>query len=168
MRTDRDFDEFALSAWSRLRWSAFLLCGDHHLAEDLTQAALARTYARWRHVRRDDALAYTRKVLVNLNIDRVRRKRPVEAGDLLPDRPSTDRGPATTDDRDEVVRLLAGLTERERRVVVLRHYFDLSEAAVASELDMAPGTVKSTLSRALRKLRVSAAQDAPVSSGGPR
>jgi RNA polymerase sigma factor (sigma-70 family) len=59
------------------------------------------------------------------------------------------------EDRDLVVRLLAVLTERERRVVVLRHYFDLSEADVAAELGIAPGTVKSTLSRALSKLRVS-------------
>jgi RNA polymerase sigma factor (sigma-70 family) len=58
-----------------------------------------------------------------------------------------------------VQRLLTTLTDRERRVVVLRHYFDLSEAQVAAELGIAPGTVKSTLSRALRKLRVSAAKD---------
>jgi len=165
-RSDRDFDEFAVSAWPRLRWSAYLLCGDHHLAEDLAQAALARTYSRWRHVRHADALAYTRKVLVNLNLDRVRRKRPVEVSDLVTDRPSVDRGSCVADDRDEIVRLLSGLTERERRVVVLRHYFDLSEAAVAAEIGIAPGTVKSTLSRALAKLRVSAAEAAPVSAGG--
>lgn len=167
-RSDRDFDEFAVSAWPRLRRSAYLLCGDHHLAEDLAQAALARTYSRWRHVRREDALAYTRKVLVNLNLDRVRRKRPFEVGDLVADRPSVDRGPAAADDRDEIVRLLAGLTSRERQVVVLRHYFDLSEATVAAELGLAPGTVKSTLSRALAKLRVTVAESeaAPVSAGG--
>jgi len=168
-RSDRDFDEFAASAWPRLRWSAYLLCGDHHLAEDLAQTALARTYSRWRHVRREDALAYSRKVLVNLNLDRVRRKRPVEVGDLVADRPSPDRGPGgAADDRDEIVRMLAGLTPRERQVVVLRHYFDLSEATVAAELGLAPGTVKSTLSRALAKLRVTAAESeaAPVSAGG--
>ncbi|GAA3542776.1 hypothetical protein GCM10022263_32440 [Nocardioides daeguensis] len=65
----------------------------------------------------------------------------------------------TVEDRDQVVRLLAGLTERERRVVVLRHYCDLSEAAVAAELGIAPGTVKSALSRALAKLRVSITED---------
>ncbi len=68
-----------------------------------------------------------------------------------------DVGP---DDRDLIVRLLAELTERERRVVVLRHYYDLSEATVAQELGIAPGTVKSTLARALTKLRVRV--DAPV------
>ncbi len=154
--TGSDFDEFAVAAWPRLRRSAYLLTGDHHLAEDLAQTALARTYASWRRVRRADALAYARRTLVNLNIDRIRRRRITEVGDgpiaLLPDR----RLPhGTSDDRDEIVRMLGGLTERERRVVVLRHYFDLSEAQVAAELGIARGTVKSTLARALAKLRVS-------------
>ncbi len=148
------FDEFALAAWPRLRWAGYLLTGDHHLAEDLAQAALVRTYAAWSRVTRGDAHAYARRVLVNLNIDRLRRRRPeVELGQAVePVAP-----PATSDDRDEVVRLLATLTERERRIVVLRHYFDLSEAQVAAELEISRGTVKSTLSRALAKLRVTAA-----------
>lgn len=149
---DTAFDDFAVVAWPRLRWSAYLLTGDHHLAEDLAQTALARTYAAWSRVRRDDALAYARKVLVNLNIDRMRRRRVVEVRgdhDVAARRSGTD----DAEDRDQVVRLLATLTERERRVVVLRHYFDLSEAAVAAELGIAQGTVKSTLARALGKLR---------------
>ena len=150
------FDEFVVAAWPRLVRSAYLLCGDHHLAEDLAQTALSRTFARWRHVRRDDALAYARTVLVNLNIDRLRRRRLVEVRDALPERPDPRRGPAGSEDRDEVVRLLQSLTERERRIVVLRHYFDLAEADVARELGISPGTVKSTLSRALAKLRVQA------------
>ena len=150
------FDEFATAAWPRLRRSAYLLTGDHHLAEDLTQAALVRTYAHWRRVRRADALAYTRRVLVNLNIDRIRRRHgSVDVGDTLleivPSRPDN-----RVDERDEAVRLLRTLTDRERRIVVLRHYFDLSEAEVAHELGVARGTVKSTLSRALGKLRVAA------------
>lgn len=163
MTQAQEFDEFAAAAWPRLRRSAYLLTGDHHLAEDLAQTALARTYASWRRVRRDDALAYARKVLVNANIDRVRRRRLREFGGpgadgLLAERAAAGHGPEIASDRDEVVRLLAGLTERERRVVVLRHYFDLSEAEVARELGIAPGTVKSALSRALRKLRVRAAE----------
>ncbi len=148
------FDEFATAAWPRLRRSAYLLTGNHHLAEDLAQTALVRTYAHWRRVRRADALAYARKVLVNLNIDRIRRRHgTVDVGDTLlenlPSRPDT-----RVDARDEAVRLLQTLTDRERRIVVLRHYFDLSEAEVAHELGVARGTVKSTLSRALGKLRV--------------
>jgi len=173
-RADEEFDEFAVAAWPRLLRSAYLLCGDHHLAEDLVQTALARTYARWRHVRRDDAPAYARRVLVNLNIDRLRRRRPVEVHDALPDRPDPAPGTDASDDRAEVVRLLATLTERERRVVVLRHYFDLPEPLVAKELGISAGTVKSTLSRALAKLRVHAHDTEPTStvttltSGGAR
>ena len=161
-RSDVDFDEFAAAAWPRLRWSAYLLTGDHHLAEDLAQTALVRTYAAWGRVRRADALAYSRKVLVNLNIDRMRRRHLHEVGDdALATEAAPDRGDPTGD-RDEVVRLLAGLTDKERRVVVLRHYFDLSEADVAAELGIAPGTVKSTLSRALAKLRVTATTYEPT------
>ncbi|HWJ81567.1 MAG TPA: SigE family RNA polymerase sigma factor [Nocardioides sp.] len=152
--TDEAFDEFASAAWPRLHRIGFLLTGDHHLAEDLAQATLVRTYASWRRVRHGDAGAYSRRVLINLNIDRVRRRRLTEVGDG-PLETIAARSAGTTDDRDQIVRLLAGLTERERRVVVLRHYCDLSEADVAAELGIAAGTVKSTLSRALGKLRVS-------------
>jgi RNA polymerase sigma-70 factor (sigma-E family) len=164
MRAEGEFDQFAAMAWPRLRWAAYLLCGDHGMAEDLAQTALVRTYSAWSRVRRDDALAYSRKVLVNLNIDRLRRRRHVEVGvDQVHVEPVTPDATAATDERDELFRLLAGLTERERQVVVLRHYFDLSEAAVAAELRIAQGTVKSTLSRALGKLRVSAQG---ISTGG--
>lgn len=155
---DREFDEFAEAAWPRLRRSAYLLTGDSHLAEDLAQTALVRTYAHWRRVRRADALAYARRVLVNLNTDRLRRRRMLEVGDGEHGTDLSqvaDLADGRADERDEIVRLLRTLTDRERRVVVLRHYFDLSEAEVARELDIAPGTVKSTLSRALGKLRVS-------------
>lgn len=155
---DREFDEFAHGAWPRLHRSAYLLTGDRQLAEDLAQTALERTYARWRTVRRGDAMAYARRIVVNLNIDRLRRRRFLEVGgDALSHadaRVADADAFATTHDREHVVRLLAGLTEKERRVVVLRHYYDLSEAQVAAELGIAPGTVKSTLSRALAKLRV--------------
>jgi len=155
---DEAFDEFATTAWPRLHRIGYLLTGDHHLAEDLAQAALVRTYSSWSRVRAGDAPAYARRVLLNLNIDRLRRRRVVEVGDAALDVvPETGR--STVEDRDLIVRLLAGLTERERRVVVLRHYCDLSEAAVAAELGIAPGTVKSALSRALAKLRVSITED---------
>lgn len=151
---DEEFDQFAVVAWPRLRRIGFLLTGDHHLAEDLAQTALIRTYAAWRKVREGDPAAYSRRVLINLNIDRMRRRRLTEVGDaplaVMPVAADT-----SVDDRDQVVRLLARLTDRERRVVVLRHYCDLSEADVARELGIAPGTVKSALARALGKLRVS-------------
>lgn len=157
--SDDEFDEFAVVAWPRLRWAAYLLTSDHHLAEDLAQTALVRTYSSWGRVRRGDAMAYARKVLVNLNIDRLRRRRFREVGEEhLESRPGApDDSP---ENRAELVQLLSGLTTKERRVVLLRHYFDLSEASVAAELGIATGTVKSTLARALQKLRVVAAEQA--------
>lgn len=156
MTKDEEFDAFATTAWPRLRRSAYLLTGDDHLADDLTQAALERTYSRWSRVRQQDAVAYARRILVNLNIDRLRRRRGVvEVSEAaLATRPVRDVDRVMVEDRDELVRLLAGLTDKERRVVVLRHYFDLSEAQTADELGVAPGTVKSTSARALAKLRV--------------
>lgn len=150
---DEDFDDFAYAAWPRLRWSAFLLTGDSHLAEDLAQTALAKTFASWSRVRRDDAHAYARRVLVNANIDRLRRRRVVEVGDETLAGVADTSPTSRVEDGDELVRLLAGLSSRERRVVVLRYYFDLSEATVADELGVSIGTVKSTASRALAKLR---------------
>ena len=156
MSRDDDFDTFAAAAWPRLRRSAYLLTFDDHLADDLAQTALERTYSHWSRVRRQDALAYARRTLVNLNVDRLRRRRGVvEVSDAaLATVPARDVDRVIVEDRDELLRLLAGLTDRERRVVVLRHYFDLSESQTAGELGIAPGTVKSTLARALGKLRV--------------
>ncbi|MGL5826548.1 MAG: SigE family RNA polymerase sigma factor [Nocardioides sp.] len=164
---DREFDDFARAAWPRLRWAAYLLCGDHHLAEDLAQAALSRTYSRWRSVRRADAVAYTHRVLINLNIDRMRRRRPIETTDTVAEqRASHSAGPGQlAEDRDLVIRLLGQLTGREREVVVMRHYFDQSEAEVARELGISAGTVKSALSRALAKLRATAVHTPDLSKG---
>ena len=150
---DREFDEFAVAAWPRLRWTAYLLCGDEHLAEDLAQTTLVKTYAAWKRVRRGEAYSFARRTLVNTNIDRLRRRRFRE----VPAEEQHDRSGAGhtdgVDDVDLIVRLLRGLSERERRVVVLRHYWDLTEAAVAEELGISIGTVKSTASRALAKVR---------------
>ncbi|MCW2846043.1 MAG: polymerase, sigma-24 subunit, subfamily [Marmoricola sp.] len=158
-RRDRAFDEFAASAWPRLRWTAYLLSGDHHLAEDLAQTALVKTYAAWRRVRPGEAYSYARRTLVNTNIDRLRRRRFREVADDGHDasahRVEGRTGDQTegVDDADLIVRLLSRLSERERRILVLRHYWDLSEAAVADELGISIGTVKSTTSRALAKVR---------------
>jgi RNA polymerase sigma-70 factor (sigma-E family) len=151
---DRAFDEFAVTAWPRLRWTAYLLTGDEHLAEDLAQTTLVKTYAAWSRVRKGEAYSFARRTLVNTNIDRLRRRhfREVQATE------AHDAGVSGhtdgVDDTDLIVRLLGELSPRERRVLVLRHYWDLSEATVADELGISVGTVKSTTSRALAKVRV--------------
>jgi RNA polymerase sigma-70 factor (sigma-E family) len=168
-RGDEDFAEFARASYTGLRHAAYLLTGDRHSAEDAAQTALVRTYAAWSRVRRDDAYAYARKVLVNHVTDRWRRRlREYPTGDL-PDNPG---GPDPADEvalRQWVTGALAALTARERAVVVMRYLFDQPEAAVAKDLGISVGTVKSTSSRALAKLRVRAAADAqPQPIGGER
>jgi RNA polymerase sigma-70 factor (sigma-E family) len=169
-RADEEFAEFAQASFAGLRHAAYLLTGDRHTAEDAAQTALVRTYAAWSRVRRDDAYAYARKVLVNHVTDRWRRRlREYPAGEL-PERPAA--GPDPADQvalRQWVTGALAGLTGRERAVIVLRYLFDLPEAAVARDLGISVGTVKSTSSRALAKLRAGAGDEIrPQPIGGER
>jgi RNA polymerase sigma-70 factor (sigma-E family) len=157
-RADDDFAEFAQASYGGLRHAAWLLTGDGHAAEDAVQTALVRTYAAWSRVRRDDAYAYARKVLVNHVTDRWRRKlREYPAADL-PDRAASPDPADEVALRHWITGALATLTVRERAVIVMRYLFDLPEAAVARDLGITAGTVKSTSSRALAKLRTKAGE----------
>ncbi|WP_460757343.1 SigE family RNA polymerase sigma factor [Myceligenerans cantabricum] len=160
-----EFTEFMRSARDPLHRMAFLLCGDRHRAEELTQQTFERCYRHWHKARQGEPLAYARRILANLRIDTWRRtRREVLAGpeDLLNEpaasgdgfRGDTTRSSTrTVEDRDAVVRALLQLPLKQRRVVVMRHLLDLSETEVAGELDMPLGTVKSTASRGLAQLR---------------
>ena len=75
---DAEYYEFVAASWRRLCWTAYMLTGDRQLAEDLAQTAPVKTYVAWPRVRRDDAFAYARRVLVNANIDRLRRRHLTE------------------------------------------------------------------------------------------
>lgn len=161
---DERFEEFVAACWPRLRRAAYLLTGDREDAEDLAQTALARTYAAWRRVRHADAFAYARKAMVNANVDRHRRRRGVRLQAIDTEPVAGDDDLAAANDRDEVIRLLDRLTARERAVVVLRYYYDCSEAHVADQLGVRPGTVKSSAARALAKLRIDVDDEAHVSS----
>ena len=154
---DERFAEFVDIASPGLLHTAWLLTGNHHASVELVQATLVKTYMAWSRVDPGKSVAYARRVLVNQAHDTWRRDSREIGVDSFFDK--AEPGTSATDSvesRDLIVRLLAGLPTRQREVVVLRHYFDLSEAAVAGELGIATGTVKSTLSRALEKLRVSA------------
>jgi len=159
-RGDEEFVEFATASSARLQHVAYLLTGNRHEAEDAAQSALVRTYAAWQRVRRRDAYAYARTVLANLVTDQWRRPVREYPTEVLPE------GPVPRDLADDVTRrrwligALDVLSVRERAVIVLRHYLDLSEADVASELSLSLGTVKSLNSRGLAKLRL--AMDAVV------
>ena len=138
--------------------AAWLLVGDEHRAEELTQQALVRTYAAWSRAGRDP-LPYARRVLVNLRVDtwRRRRREVLVAPDDLPETavPASRR----TEDRDQLLRALALLTPRQRRIVVLRHLLDLADAEGADDLGISPGTVRSTASRGLAVLRAALTAD---------
>jgi RNA polymerase sigma-70 factor (sigma-E family) len=156
---DEEFTAFVRSASPGLGRVAWLLCGDAHQAEELVQQALVRTYVAWPKARARDPYAYARRVLANQRVDTWRRRRREVLMDpsAVPDRgQSTER----SEDRDRLVRALALLTARQRRVVVLRHLLDLSEREVADDLGIGVGTVKSTASRALARLRTELADQA--------
>jgi RNA polymerase sigma-70 factor (sigma-E family) len=145
---------FVAGAQSSLHHLAWLLTGDVHRAEELVQDTLVRIYGAWPRVRDDDPYAYTRRVLVNAKTDTWRRRR---REDLVEEPPepegTTSAGEDAVDDRLSLVAALRALTGRERAVLALRYFADLSEAATAAELGVSVGTVKSTASRALAKLR---------------
>jgi RNA polymerase sigma-70 factor (sigma-E family) len=145
--------------------TAWFLTGDTDRAQELTQAALVKTYLAWPRIDRDRAHAYARKCLVNHKIDvwRATRHEVIsdftapgpELGSPSPGTPwqSPANEMATTDDRDDLVRRLSLLPRQQRTVVVLRYYADQSEAAVAEALGISVGSVKSAASRGLATLR---------------
>jgi RNA polymerase sigma-70 factor (sigma-E family) len=152
MTAAEEFVEFAEAAAPRLRRTAFLLCGDWHTAEDLTQSALAQVFVSWRRIRRRDAAhAYATRTLVNLYLAdrRLRRVDEVLTGSV-PDRPAEQQMPET---RLWVRGLLASLPPRARAVVVLRYWDDLSVEQAAQVLGCSTGNIKSQSARALDRLR---------------
>ncbi|WP_123372370.1 SigE family RNA polymerase sigma factor [Cellulomonas sp. PhB150] len=153
---DAEFTAFATTAQAELGRMAWLLTGDVHLAAELVQTALVRTYTAWPRARAGDPLAYARRVLANARIDlwRRRRREVLVAPDDVPHQPSADEG-ATVEHRDELVRALAELSPQQRRVVVLRYLVGLSEREVADDLGVSAGTVKTQASRGLHRLRAS-------------
>jgi RNA polymerase sigma-70 factor (sigma-E family) len=157
-RGDSEFVEFVEASSVRLLRAAYLLTGDRHQAEDDVQTTLARTYSSWSRVRRQDAYSYARKVLANHVIDRWRRPMREHPDDNIADVVAPDSFVAAVVEQDWLMRALARLSARERAIVVMRHYWDLSEADVAAELKVSLGTVKSTSSRALAKMRLDAGQ----------
>ncbi len=155
MRDEAGFRAFVEANGATLQHAARLLTGDHHRGEDLVQTALTKVYLKWGRI--DAPLAYARKALVNAHIDQSRRRwwgeRPTE---FLPETPTGTGEEGPSDTRDELRRLLSGLSARERSVVVMRYYCDLSEADTAATLGIPVGTVKSSCARALARLRVEA------------
>ena len=152
---DAQFQAFVRARWTHLVRTAYLLTGDPHDAEDLTQTALAKAYRSWRRVRRSDSPeAYVRRVLVSCNSDRFRKRRVTERLTAAPpERAGQDDAVSRADERSVLMDALAGLPPRQRAVVVMRYWEDLSEAETAEVLGCSQGTVKSQASKGLAKLR---------------
>src|SRR5260370_27943828 len=149
------FAAFVEAREGALQRTAWLLTGDWALAEDLVQTALVRSWPRWERIRRrDDPDVYVRRVMVNAWATWSRRKwRGEQATETVPDSPAPGDVAAEVAVRMAIRSVLTSLTARQRAVLVLRVFDDLSEAQVAQVLDCAVGTVKSTMAQALAKLR---------------
>ncbi|MFR9777090.1 SigE family RNA polymerase sigma factor [Micromonospora sp. MS34] len=151
---EEEFREFVAARSGALLRTAYLLAGDWATAEDLLQTALTKTYLAWKRLGGIEALEpYARRVLVNTSTSWWRRRwhgeRPTE---VLPERAGVDEIEQQLD-RDALWRHLQALPARQRAVLVLRFYEDMSEAQTAALLEISPGTVKSQTSRALNTLR---------------
>ncbi len=152
----RAFEDFVRDSGDTLLRLAVLLASDQQLAEDICQEALERLAARWSRVASPGA--FCRRVIHNLVIDRARmaQRRPRELG-LYPAHDSSD--PRCGDNlsavelRPALLDALDALTAQQRAIVVLRYFDDRSEAEVAELLGVSHGTVKSTASRAMARLR---------------
>lgn len=153
--TAEGFDEFVLSRSTRLLRTAFLLTQDWALAEDLLQTSLVKAWSAWRRIEGDPE-PYVRRIMVNTQASWWRRRwRAEQPTDEIPEPTGDHRGePMTFDTRDELWQALRRLPTRQRTVLVLRYFEDLSEIEIAETMGCSLGTVKSQASRALAKLRL--------------
>jgi RNA polymerase sigma-70 factor (sigma-E family) len=149
---ERDFGAFVAARATSLLRVAYLACGDATEAEDLLQTALERTYRSWDRVRHDSPEPYVRRVIINTAISRARRRAILS---IIPMHSPPERSARATDVdlRHVLMEALRALPPRQRAVIVLRYWEDLSETQTAEVLGCSVGTVKSQASKALAKLR---------------
>jgi RNA polymerase sigma-70 factor (sigma-E family) len=145
---EQEFTAWAAGVERRLLRSAYLLTGDLHRAEDLVQEALVKVALRWDRLRDGNPTAYARTVIVRDNISWWRKRRDVPVESVAETTVSSDPDVALV-----VRRALGRLTQKQRAVVVLRHFDDLSVEETAAVLGVAVGTVKSQNAQALARLR---------------
>ena len=150
MATPEGFREYVVARQTALLRTAYLLTGHAQDAEDLVQMALVKVVPNWRRIA-DNPEPYVRRVLINENVSRWRRRRwREETTGVLPE------GLADAPDLVEMMAVrsaLATLAPRQRAVIVLRYYEGLSEAEIAATLGIASGTVKSQARDALARLK---------------
>ncbi|NHC16324.1 SigE family RNA polymerase sigma factor [Motilibacter deserti] len=149
------FDEFVSARAGSLYRSAYLLAGDPHAAQDLVQTALLKVLPKWGDIRSEPE-AYVRRVMYNEHVSWWRRRRHVHehlSGDV-PEAPTVEPAPAeAAASRLDLQSALRQLTAKQRAILVLRYYEDLTEAQTAEVLGCAVGTVKRQSHVALARLR---------------
>jgi RNA polymerase sigma-70 factor (sigma-E family) len=149
-----DFESFVRENWAALMSIAMAISQSRAEAEDLVQTALTNAYSRWRRIRRDEALAYLRRSILNAKVSRWRKHRGnevtvAELPDRLDRRADTDR----VDARQSLLPLLRALPPGQRAVLVLRYLIDLPDDEIAETLRVSPATVRSQAARGLTTLR---------------
>jgi len=150
MTPPESFEEYVAARYAALTRTAYLLTGHHQDAEDLVQTVLMKAVGAWRRIQADPE-PYVRRMLVNENISRWRRHRGRELTVAsVPDRALSD---AVVDGRLDLLAALRQLSPRQRTVLVLRYFEDLTEAQTAELMGTALGTVKSQARDALARLR---------------
>ena len=154
---DGEFRDFMHARWPAMVRLAYGLTGDQGHAEDVAQAAFARAYASWPRVQRSgDPDAYVRRIVINCNNSRFRKRRVAESlVDAVPE-PSPQPPADPFGDSEALLKALRRLGPRQRAVIVLRFWMDMSEAETAAALNCSVGTVKSQASRARAALRQAA------------
>jgi RNA polymerase sigma-70 factor (sigma-E family) len=154
MDRERELREFVAARGAALSRAAFLLTGDHQAAEDLVQDTYVVLVRRWQKHGTVDPEAYVRRILYSRFIDGWRRRRRLAELPWAtpPDAPDGDEVGAATD-RLTLQQAMALLTAKQRAVLVLRFYEDLTEAQTAAALDLSQSTVKSHTRAALQRLR---------------
>ena len=154
---DPAFREYVASRGAALLRMALLLTHNLADAEDLVQVALAKTYQAWDRIEDRGAVdGYVRRAMVNTHISWWRRRRVEEyPTDDIPERAVADHA-GDSELQDALRRAIERLPRRMRAAVVLRYYEDMTEAEIANVLGVSQGTVKSTVSRAVAKLRIDA------------
>src|SRR5215207_6823168 len=155
---DEAFMEFVRARSLSLRRTAYLLCGDWSSGDDLVQEALAKVYVAWPRIAATEAaLSYTRTMLRTYLNEKRKWRREVNLADV-PEHPTDDQDTALT---VTLSALLRELPTKQRAVLVLRFYQDLSVPQIADELGIPEGTVKSQLSRGLATMRVRLGEPEP-------
>jgi RNA polymerase sigma-70 factor (sigma-E family) len=150
---EAEFSAFVAARWVPLLRFASLLAGDTAAGEDLLQTALAKLWFAWRRARDGSPEAYLRRTLVTTQVSRTRRHWHGEHPSAsLPETMSVDAASSVVD-REMLRGALLSLTPRQRAVIVLRYFEDMSERDTAAVLGCSVGTVKTLAYRALVRLR---------------